>query len=97
MIARNKQLVRTELGRAIQVYRIDSLVGRQRDDLFDLLINARVDNILGTDHVGLDAFDRIVLGGRNLLQRCRMHDDIDTMQSPVQSLVVTHVADKEAQ
>ena len=30
---RNKQLLRAELRRAIQVDRIDSLVGRQRDDL----------------------------------------------------------------
>ena len=93
-MAGDKQLVRTQLGGAVEVDRVDGLVGRQRDDFFDLLVDARIDDVLRADHVGLDAFDWIVFGGRNLLERGGMHDDIDARKRAVQTLAITDVADE---
>ncbi len=86
MITRDKEFVGTQLGRAVEIDRVDRLVGRQRDDLFDPLIDARIDHVFRTDHVGLDALDRIVLGDRNLLERGSMDDDIDTCERTVEAL-----------
>ena len=65
--------------------------------LFHLLIDAGIDDVLGADHIGLDALDRIVFGRRDLLQRGGVHDDVDAGESPVQPLAVANVADEEPQ
>ena len=41
----DKELFRTELRRSVQVDRIDSLVGADRQNTFDSAINRRIDDI----------------------------------------------------
>jgi len=97
MIACDKKFVGAELGRAVEIDRVDRLVGRQCDDFFDLLIDARVDHVFRPDHVGLDALDRIVLGDRNMLERGSMDDDINTCERTVKALGIANVADEKTQ
>ncbi len=97
MVAGDKQFIGAQLGRAVEIDGINGLVGRERDNFFDLLINTRVDNVFRSDHIGFDAFDRIVLGGRNLFERRGMYHDIDARKRPIQALAVTNVTNKETQ
>ncbi|MEZ5300574.1 MAG: hypothetical protein R3F11_07935 [Verrucomicrobiales bacterium] len=48
-----------------------------------------------TEHIRLDAFKWIVLGGGNLLECRRMHYRIDSLERPIQTIAIPDVADKE--
>src|SRR5438445_678754 len=57
----------------------------------------RMLGVLGSVDVGADALERVVFGGGDMLQRGRMHDDVDLAHRHVEPIAVTHVADEEAQ
>ena len=48
-------------------------------------------------NVGLDAFEGIVFGRRNLFQGSRVNDDIDLAHGHFQTVAVAHIADEETQ
>ena len=57
----------------------------------------RVDHVLRAEDVGLDGLERVVLGGRHLLERGRVDDDVDAVEGAVQALAIAHVAEEVAQ
>ena len=79
-IARDKQLVGDQLGRAVKIDRTARLVGRQRDDALNALVDASVDHVHRADDVGLHAFERIVFGGRHDLQSRGMNHVINAVE-----------------
>ena len=97
VVGRGEQLVRAELGRTVQIDRGGRLVSRQRDDTRHVRIQARLDQVLGTEYVGLDAFKRIVLGGRHLLQRRGVDHNVDPLQCPTNPVSIAHVANEVTQ
>ena len=82
LLAATNSLSEHELGGAVEVDRVGGLVGRQRDDLLDVVRERGVDDVLGAEDVGLDAFDRVVFGRRHLLQRRGVNHEIDAASSP---------------
>ena len=74
-----------------------SLVGADHDHAPDALVDGRVDDVLGADHVGLNRFERIVLAGWNLLERGRVEHDVHAVHRPLEPWLVPHVADEESQ
>jgi hypothetical protein len=97
VVCRDEQLVSTELCRPVEIHRINRLVRRQSDNTAHFLVDAGVDQILGADHVGLDAFDRVVFCSRYLFERCSVHDKFDSFQRAVKTLAVSDVADEVTQ
>ncbi len=96
-VGRDEQLVRYQLGAAVQVHRIDRLVRRQRHNPGYLRVEAGVDDIHRTVDIGLDRLSGVVFTGGNLLERRRVDDIVHTAaQCPRQSLPVAHIADKIA-
>ena len=97
VVGRDEQLVRAQFGGAVEIDRADRLVGGERNHSLDALVQAGVDDVLGADDVGLDAFNRVVFGGGHLLEGGRVNHDIDALESAFETVAVAHVADEEAQ
>ena len=93
----DEDLVGAQLGRTVQVDRVGRLVRAERDDAAHAGVDRRIDHIHRPHHVRLDVLERIVLGGRYLLQRRRMHDGVDAIERPAQALFVPHVPQEEPQ
>ena len=54
-----------------------SLVRADGDNLFYLLRQGSIDDVLGTDNIGEDGFEGIIFACRNLLESGRVDDDIN--------------------
>ena len=63
----------------------------------ELLLADRADEVLGAEDVRLDRLERLVLAGRDLLQRGRVEDDVGTAQRGGQRGEVADVPDAEVQ
>ena len=96
-ICRNKQLVRNQLCAAVQIHRIDRFIRGQCHHFSHCGIQCRVNDILCPVNICLYRLIRIVLTGRHLLQRCGMNHIIHPFESPLQSFLIPHIPDKEAQ
>ena len=97
MVGRDEDLLGAELARAIEIDRAHRLVGRDRDDALDPDIEGGLDDVLGAEHVGVDAFERIVFGDRHLLHGGGMDDELDAAKRHGEAPLVAHVADEEAE
>ena len=93
----DKQAVGDHLSGAVQVHRVDGLVGRERKHLLHAVVECGINDVLRTVDVVLDCLKRVVLTRTHLLHRSRMHDDIDTFGCAQQARAVAYIADKEAQ
>ena len=95
-IAGDEELVRSELGSAVEIDRAARLVGGKRHRAFHFLIDARVDQVHRAVDVRFHALERVVFGRRHDL-RCRgMHHVLDAIERAVQALLVAYIADEEA-
>ena len=75
-IGLHEHFLRAQLGGAVEIDRVDGLVGAEREDAAHALVDGGVDDVLAADDVGLDGFERVVLAGRNLLQGGGVDDDV---------------------
>src|SRR5207247_4801829 len=57
--------VRAELGGAVQVDRVRGFIRAQRHHAPDSGVQGGVDHVLGTEHIGVDKLERVVLSGRD--------------------------------
>ena len=84
---RHRQLLWTNSFSAASLvapYRLTGLTALsvlRAQDLFDPGIQRRVDHVAAAQDIGFDRFHRIVFTGRNLLERCRVDNDIHPVQS----------------
>jgi hypothetical protein len=60
-------------------------------------IDGSIDDVLCADHVGLHELERIVFGGRNLLQSRGVDHGIDAVKGAHQAVAIAHVSQEEAQ
>src|SRR6266545_299019 len=93
----HEELLRAELGGAVEIEGATGLVGTHADYPLDPLVDGGVDHVLGAEHVGLDGLERVVLAGGDLLQRRRVEHDVHAVHGAQEPLAVAHVADEEAQ
>ena len=63
----DKQLIRYQLGSAVEVYRVYRLIRRKGNYLLYIAVKGCINDILCTMDVGLDRFVWIVFTGRHLL------------------------------
>src|SRR6266851_5510265 len=90
----HKHFFRAQLGGAVQIDRIHSLVGAERQNTAHSLINGRINHVAPTHDIGLDRFERVVLACRHLLERRRMHHNRHTRQRALQPLHVPNVSNE---
>ena len=74
---------------------VSCLVGGQADNTLDTGINSGVQNIVGTDDVGLNGLHGEELAGRNLLQSSSVEDVVNTGHGVTDGLGVADIADVE--
>ena len=67
------------------------------DDPVDARVDRRADDVLRADDVRLDALERVVLRGVDLLHRGGVDDHVDAVESAAQPRLVADVADEVAQ
>src|SRR5262249_41127470 len=97
-IALHEQLFSAQLGGPVEVDRIDSLVGAERDHLWHATIDSGLDDVLGSQHIGLDGFEGVVLACGDLLEGGSMYHDIHgCLERSVQAIAVAHVAHEKAE
>jgi len=60
-------------------------------------IESGLDHVLGPDDVGLDAFEGVVFGRRDLFQGGGVDDDVDALDGPAEPVEIPDVADEVAQ
>ncbi len=96
IVGGSKQFIRAQLGSTIQVNRCRRLVGTESDHLLHSLLDRRLDDILRPHDVCLNRLEGVILARRNLLQRRRVNDNIDSLHRPHQALFVAHIADEIA-
>ncbi|MEJ0044183.1 MAG: hypothetical protein WDM81_19090 [Rhizomicrobium sp.] len=92
----DEDLVGSKFGGAVEIDGIGRLVGGQRDHLLHIAPQRRVDDVLGTEHIGADALEGIVFGRRDLLERRGVYDIIDVAQRHIEPVAVADVADEIA-
>src|SRR6478752_4654276 len=97
VVAEDEELVGGQLGRAVEVDRRARLVGRERDDLLDAGVDARLDDVLATEDVGLDELVRVVLARVDLLEGGGVHDVVGAVHGPAEAVEVADVTDEPAQ
>ena len=93
----DEHLVGAQLGRAVKIDGVGRLVGAEGDDAFDIVVDGAVDDVLGAEDVGFDELKRVVLGGRHLLERGGVDDEIDALHRAFEARQVAHVAEEEAE
>ena len=96
VVGGDENLVRGQLGGAVEVDRVGGLVGRQRHDALDAAPQAGADHIFCAEHIGADAFEGIVFGGGDLLHGGGMDHEVHAVQRQFQPVPVAHVADEIA-
>ena len=74
---------------------VSCLVGGQADNTLDTGINSGVQNIVGTDDVGLNGLHGEELAGRNLLQSSSVEDVVNTGHGVTDGLGIADIADVE--
>ena len=82
-VGRAEKLVGGKFGCAIEIDRICSFVGRQRDDLAHASAERRLNDILRAMHIGLQALDGIVLGQRDMLHGGSMDDVVHVLHRQI--------------
>src|SRR3989344_4697444 len=93
----DKNFLCDEFGGAIEIHRVHSLIGAQGHYLLYSRINSRINNILGTENVGLHRFEGIVLACGNMLEGCSMHDNIDSVHGAIEAITITNIPDEVPQ
>ena len=83
------------LGDTHSVDGISGFIGGQADDTLDTGINSSVQNVIGTDDVGLDGLHGEELAGRNLLQGSSVEDVVNTGHCVTDGLRIADITDVE--
>ena len=96
-VALHQQFFGAEFRGAVEVDRVDGLVGAQAEHLLDAAIDRRVDDVPRPVDVGLHRFAGIVLAGRDLLQGGGVDHDIDAAHRPPHAVDVADVAEEVAE
>ena len=96
LVGGDEELVGTELGSAIEIHWGAGFVGGEGDHVFYPSIDGGLDNVLGTNYVGLDKLHRIVFCGRNLLEGCGVNYDVDVLEGASKTVTVPNIAKKVA-
>jgi hypothetical protein len=96
-VSLDHDLLGAELGGPVEVHRIHGLVGGEGHDLFHAAVDARIDDVLCAQDVGLDGLEGVVLGGGNLFQRRGVYDKMDAPHGAVDAISIPDVAQQEAQ
>ncbi|GAA3128941.1 hypothetical protein GCM10020001_058260 [Nonomuraea salmonea] len=97
VVGRDEQLVGHQLRGAVEVDRAAGLVGGERDDLAHAAVDGGLHDVLGARDVGADVFERVVLGGVDLLERGGVDDVVDAVHGAGEAVAVAYVADEPAQ
>ena len=92
----DEELLRAQLGGAVQVHGAHRLVGTQRECSGHARIEADLGDVLGAEDVGLDRLERVVLADRHVFQGGRVDDHIGALDGAAQPIPIAHVADEEA-
>lgn len=90
----DEELVRSQLGGAVEIDRIDSLVRGQGHNARHSAVDGGVADVLGSVDVGLDRLEGVVLADRHMLQRRSVDDVIHPVEGPKQPVLVPYVPDK---
>jgi hypothetical protein len=90
-----EQLLGAQLGRAVEVDRVDGLVGAERERERDVVVDRRRDHVLGADHVRLNRLERVVLTRRHLLERGGVDDHVDAAGGEPHAVAVAYVTEQQ--
>src|SRR5262252_1741344 len=93
----HEHLFGAQFRRAIQVDWIYRLVGAERQNPLDALIDGGIDHVAATHDVGLDSLKRVVLASRHLLERSRVNHDRHSGEGPLQAIDIAHVPEEITQ
>ena len=97
-VALGEDLLGAELGRAVEVDRVDGLVGATaRSSSATLFSIAAVTTFSAPMMLVCTASNGLYSAGRHLLQRRGVDDDVDAAHRPLETLEVADVAEQEAQ
>jgi len=95
-VALHDDLFLAELGRPIEVDGVDGLVSGQRNDGLDGTVDGGVDYVLGSEDVGADRFEGVVLRCGHLFESRRVNHDVGALYRTAQAIGVTDIAEEEA-
>lgn len=95
-VALDDDLLLAEFGGAVEVDRVDGLVGGEGHHLCDPGVDGAVDDVLGAEDVGLHGLEGVVLTGRHLLHGGGVDDDVDALAGPGHAGPVADVAEHVA-
>lgn len=96
VVGGDEQFVGGQLGGAIQVDGVGSLVGGEGDHLLDLIEQGGLDDVLGPVDIGLDALHGVVFGSRHLLEGRRVHHIVNPAHRHGEPVGIPHVTDEIA-
>src|SRR5581483_9926086 len=96
-IGLNEHFFRAQLGGAVQIYWIHSLIRTQCQHPLHTLVDGSVDDITASHDVGLDGLERVVLAGGNLFQRGRVNHYSNPGECPLKALRIANIADEISQ
>ena len=91
----DKQLVGYQLGSAIEVYRVNRLIGGQGYYLFHSGFQCCINDILCTVDIGFNCFIRVIFTGRYLFQSCCVDDIIHVFKSTLHTVTIPYITDEE--
>src|SRR5437763_1554950 len=93
-VALYDDLLGAQFGGAVEIDRVDGLVGRQVDDLLHAGVDGRVDDVLGAEHARAHRFEGVVLARRHLLHGRGVNDDVGALGGAGHAPPVSDVADQ---
>src|SRR5258708_17605210 len=96
IIGRNKELIRDQLGRTVQIDRAGGLISGNSNDLVHPAFIGRINDVFCAENIGLDTFHWVILGGGHLLESSGVDHIINPAHSSFQPWKIAHVAKKKA-
>ena len=94
-VCRDEKLFRRELGCAVEIDRLDRLVGGDEQYFGYVAVERGLDDVAAPEDVGLYCLKRVVLDGLHALHRGRVYHDVDTLERALEPLLVAYVADEK--
>src|ERR1700722_4162315 len=93
----HKHFFGAELGRAVEINRIDGFVGAEGENTAHTLIDGRINHVAAAHDVGLNRFKGVVLTSGNLLKGSGVYNYRYASQRALDSFYVSHIPNEITQ
>ncbi len=95
-ISLNHNLLGAQLRCPVQIDGINRFVGRKSKHFRHSAVDGGINDVLRTQHVGLNGLERVVFTGGHLLHCRGVHDDVCASRRSHEAITISDVADEVA-